>query len=158
VETRRMIKAKTFAIFYSAVLAFATLMGGQAVGKDCFFPVREALASGGYTGGLDCTKIDVTLRKVGPIQIGRKSYLIYNLVYKTRSISPHGGQRILIFGRKQNYLGQYSLDTPPFHKVWVEGLKIKFDDTPEHGNVIALDENGPPDHVYLFQENEDFYK
>lgn len=102
--------------------------------------------------------MDIALRKVGLLKNEPEAYIVYSLVYKTRSISPHGGERILIFSREQKYLGQYSVDTPPFRKASIVGSKIKFNDTPDHGNVIELGVDGPPSHVYLMQEDEEFFK
>jgi len=89
---------------------------------DCFGELRSSLVAGGYTGGVDCRTIKVNIMKAGYI-LGKNKYQIYSLVYKTHTLSPHGGQRILVF-HNQRYIGQYKLDTPPFYKIVADGSDI----------------------------------
>lgn len=129
---------------------------------DCFGSLRNALAVGGYTGGLDCNSVNVKIIKVGTLHVSSKSYTVYDLRYRTVPImggSPHGGQRILFLLNDKIYLGQYSLNTPPMHDLRIKGSSIYMLDVPsEHGNKISIGKNGPPKNIYIDQDNKDLFK
>lgn len=127
----------------------------------CFGTLRAALSVGGYTGGLDCSTVHVKMRKAGMITILSDKYTVYDLRYQTIPVdgtAVHGGQRIIIILNGKTYLGQYSLDTPPFHKISVKGHSIFINVSAEHGNRIKIGKNGPPSKVFLDQNVKEFYK
>lgn len=133
----------------------------QAVVGNCFGPLAAVLSDGGYSGSLDCNAVKVDIRKVGTVTVAHDQYAIYDLRYQTVPVAggvPHGGQRVLIVLNRTTYVGQYALDTPPFHDVSVKGMSIFINASPDDGNEIKIDKSGPPASVYLDQDTRDLSK
>jgi hypothetical protein len=90
-----------------------TLTGGQIPTHDCLQGLKESLVSGGFSGSVDCQNDKLSMRKIGTIHTQRNDYSIYDYKYRLARIckdcADHGGQRILIFSRRQ-YVGQYKPD------------------------------------------------
>jgi hypothetical protein len=88
-------------------------------------------------------------------------YEIYSLIYKTipeQDEAVHGGQRVLIFKDNMKYIGQYSLDTPPFYKVTVRNHSIYINVPKKHGNKIEITGRGLPNEAWLNQVTEGLYQ
>jgi hypothetical protein len=147
-----------------ARLVVCTLISGCSSGAhaDCFGLLGKALAAGGYSGGLDCADADIQIKKIGDIHVkGREFYQAFDLRYKTRPSDgrpPHGGQRILFFDSGMQYIGQYSVGTPPALSFHVNGASLVANVPSAAGNTIELNEKGLPGKVFLNQESVTLYK
>jgi hypothetical protein len=69
--------------------------------------------------------------------------------------SCRGTSRLLIFSEDKKYIGEYShYDAIP---IRIENNQIIFDATPESGNSIIFDEEGPPKKVRINGDFLEFY-
>ena len=143
---------------------FACNTAGQAApaaADVCFGPLAAVLAKGGYSGSLDCSALKVDIKIAGTVKVGQKSYDVYDFRYQTMPKAggvAHGGQRLLIVLDGDTYLGQYDLDTPPFHAVSVKGSSVFIDVPADSGNEIKIGADGPPPSVFLDDDNRDLAK
>lgn len=141
-------------IFITAALLCPYSFASSPKSSWCFGTLGAILVAGNYSGELNCEQISITLHKIGVIEATPKTYEIYNLIYKTITqdgYPPHGGQKILLFSNKQ-YVGQYSLSSPPFHGLSIDAKSIVIDIQKEKGNRINFDENGPPRSVFIDED------
>lgn len=147
---------------FALVLTFAVnvvVCPSAWAAKDCLGSLRAPLERGGFSGGATC-KGWWSLRIRFSGQTAVTGYRIYEWRYVLKGVSGgpgHGGERVLIFSRSGEYLGQYRLDTPPFRKVFVQGSAVRINGPASEGNAIPLD-NGPPSSVYFGHDRLGFFK
>jgi hypothetical protein len=108
-------------VWCGAVVAAAVVwQPAWAHGGDCLGRLRDALIKGGYSGETECAKYHIHVGNVGVISVGDKYYRIFGLHYHwtTPGGAEHGGQRLLFFGRRGEYVGKYGvLGDERFHVV-----------------------------------------
>ena len=126
------------------LIAIACL--GPASAK-CYGGYRDILKKAGMDDG--CPDVDQTIKFIGRTKSNRGNvYNIYLIDYRTISLSPHGGQRILVFNRKLDFLGDYHLEAG--HRVGIVGSSVILLDVPaNHGNRIDLSGPRPPVEAWL---------
>lgn len=146
-------------------VALALILSGctHDASADCFGQLREPLTVGGYSGGLDCTQVDVQVHEVkGNRATAASAELrVFDLRYKTKpenGLVPHGGQRLLFFDKAMRYLGQYSISTPPALIFELKDRAVVANVPDAAGNTILLGDKSPPTHAFLNQEVVTLYK
>ena len=90
----------------------------------CLAGKKSALLQGGFSGPLICSRRNATFNFVGKTTGHRFS--LYDYRYRFRPADgnvTHGGQRIVIF-HGASYMGQYTITTPPFTSVTVDGATM----------------------------------
>lgn len=144
----------SLALFATAIVQLVPAIAGAST---CLGGMKGALTKGHFSGPLVCSS-DADFMLVGKTT-GPTPYSIYD--YRYRYTPPdgnvtHGGQRLLVF-RGDEYLGQYSMNPPPYTVVTVSGAYATLS---KHGaeTVMADFSKGPPDSIYFDGETEAFYR
>ncbi|MBV8620053.1 MAG: hypothetical protein JOY84_14395 [Curvibacter sp.] len=101
--------------------------------------MKKSLDEGDFSGTLICSSKDAALEKIGIAKSKTQSYLVYNYIYKFKAAAVHhGGQRVLIFSSKREYLGQYNISTPPILKVKIEKNRLVFFENKQPVGIVDL--------------------
>ena len=124
--------------------AIVQLVPANAGASICLGGMKSAMTKGHFSGPRICSrKANLTL--VGKTT-GPTPYYIYD--YRYSYMPPggnvlHGGQRLLVF-RGGKYLGQYSMNPPPYTVVRVTGAYATLS---KHGaeTVVTDFSKGPPE-------------
>ena len=128
-------------------------------GVDCFGELKKPLVEGGYSGGMDCSILDVKIKKVGDVILKPNTISVYDLRYRIKSgSSSHGGQRLLFLIDRKKYVGQYSIDTPPVRKFALKDASVFVNVSRNKGNEIKITVDGPPKSVFLNQNVLSLYQ
>src|SRR6185312_4065496 len=111
------------------------------------------LITGGFSGSLDCIKDQIVIKSAGEITVSEHTFSILDYRYRLTPVecgaAVHGGQRLLIIEDGRVYLGQFVLDTPPFHSVMLQGSTVYIDRGTVEAGQINFSAKGPPNRAYL---------
>lgn len=137
----------------------ASARTGASAG-DCWRGLAPALKAGGFAAYAECSEGGVDLRYAGHTKPYRgRSYHVYSLISTfggENGTAVHANQRILIFDSARRYLGEYRIDTPPFHRIWVSGFDVRIDGRAGRGDRISLKAVRPPDGAMVAQDYSAF--
>lgn len=160
-----LLKINRWGIPLAMLMMLKTSVSAESIetkeSASCFGSIYHALVEGGYSGSTDCQSSKFVIRKIGEIVTLSKIYTIYDLQYKTvpsPGLVSHGGQKILVFGGSNVYLGQYPLSPPPVHNMRIHGTSIYLDVSKKLGNQISFKSAIPPDKAYIDGELITFTK
>jgi hypothetical protein len=137
-----------FPIFLIIFISILCAASAEAKRKDCFYPIHRALERGGYHYGLDCRVTTVnSLRRLGRMTRGRRSYTVYDLSYSFLA-NPggaiHNDRRLLFFDRNGKYLGQPSYIFMGDDSIHMRKSVIHINESEYSPRRIALTEHGLP--------------
>lgn len=147
-------------VILTSLLACSATQGGASEHGECYGRLRNPLTRGGYSGELDCRRISISIEELGRIGQGDHYLEVFGLVYRTigDGVAPHAGQRIILVRDGTEYVGQYSVPTPPVHRLRLSVGSVFVDDVPtDHGNRVDLSD-GIPKEAHLDGEVVRFYK
>lgn len=151
-----------------ALLACGVTGASAKPRPNCLAGLTETLQSGKFSGSLDCTRDQLSLRMVGKLRASGHQFAIYDYHYvldgHCADCSRHGGQRIVVL-RDGRYVGQYKPSTPPFTRVQVVGANLLLQSNdealpPEERRAVRIDfdRSGPPRYVHIGGEDLDFFR
>jgi hypothetical protein len=124
----------------------------------CVEPKSQALLKqAGYSAGYICEGGATTFRFIGRIAGNSSAYLIYYFEYTFKAaVVRHGGQRLMVFDRKEKYLGQYALSATDL-AVRGRFLCLSALGEGESGAVALIDfSNGPPPSIFFDGDVSEF--
>ena len=128
---------------------------GAAAGSWCVEAKSVALLKrAGHTPGFICDNGATSFRFVGRITGNAGGYLIYDFEYTYKAaVVRHGGRRLMVFDRKESYLGQYSLSRGD---ITVAGSSLRLS-VPAEVELIDFS-RGPPPSIFFDGDVREFYQ
>ena len=126
--------------------------------SDCLPELRQALIDGQFSGPVLCVSPDVTLRRVGRTSSsprGTPGLTIYDYRYKHLPHEggvKHGGQRLLLFDSKRQYVGQYILSPPPYNDIVVRARTVRISARGRLVGQLQVIDGRPPETTYVAGE------
>jgi hypothetical protein len=124
--------------------------------SECIAKYKTKLLKGGWDYGFFCEYGSTFTR----FKINSDQYIIYDYIYRFMPADGnvmHGGQRLLFFNLHYDYLGQFSMDVPPYIKILQSNNKNKLILTDGKQPVGYIILSSPPESM-LYGENLHFYK
>jgi hypothetical protein len=141
--------ARTLMLVMLMMGAGGLVHGGESL--SCLDGRAQSLKNGGFSGPIVCAGSDARFRRVGTIRTSDGTLTVYDYRYRytpTDGAVMHGGQRLVIFSSRGQYLGQYALSPPPNLDVNVIGQTIEVRARGELKGTIDFS-SGPPTNVLL---------
>ncbi|MFJ5930766.1 hypothetical protein ACQKOH_02835 [Sphingomonas sp. NPDC092331] len=144
----------TFAAMILSLWSIHDPAADARTGVKCLKGLAPALIAGAFSGSTDCRRDQISVRKVGDIRAGGRSFAIYEYRYKLRPVcaecASHGGQRIIVMTHGR-YIGQYGgLDYRA--RATIRGGKLILSPAPGGSvapAVVRFSAGGPSKRIFL---------